>query len=131
MIRLTTAMTAATPMTTPSRVRMLRSLCAHRLSVAIATASEKFIRRARVPAAEPAGAWSDEPARAFIATLGALAPADARTGREPGLDLSMDTYAGECPHPNIRMRGEDCYGWGRAEGDEKQSGRPKRWNARK
>src|SRR5436190_22585179 len=42
-MRLTTAMTAATPMTTPISVRTLRSLCAQRLEVAIATASEKFI----------------------------------------------------------------------------------------
>src|SRR2546430_674714 len=42
-MRLTTAMTAATPMTTPMSVRTLRSLCAQRLEVAIATASEKFI----------------------------------------------------------------------------------------
>src|SRR5215471_2698878 len=43
LIRLTTAMTAATPMTTPISVRTLRSLCAHRLEEAIATASERFI----------------------------------------------------------------------------------------
>src|SRR5216117_1447541 len=43
LIRLTTAITAATPMTTPISVRTLRSLCAQRLEVAIATASEKFI----------------------------------------------------------------------------------------
>src|SRR5882757_1450098 len=42
-MRLTTAMTAATPMTTPMSVSTLRSLCAQRLEVAIATASEKFI----------------------------------------------------------------------------------------
>src|SRR6476646_5013843 len=42
-MRLTTAMTAATPITTPMSVRTLRSLCAQRLEVAIATASEKFI----------------------------------------------------------------------------------------
>jgi hypothetical protein len=36
-------MTAATPMTTPMRVRTLRNLCAQRLLVAIATASLKFI----------------------------------------------------------------------------------------
>src|SRR5882724_8608937 len=42
-MRLTTAITAATPMTTPMSVRTLRSLCAQRLEVAIATASEKFI----------------------------------------------------------------------------------------
>src|SRR5262252_10217289 len=43
LIKLTTAITAATPMTTPSSVSTLRSLCAQRLEVAIATASEKFI----------------------------------------------------------------------------------------
>src|SRR5204862_2373552 len=43
LIRLTTAITAATPMTTPISVRTLRSLCAQRLEAEIATASEKFI----------------------------------------------------------------------------------------
>src|SRR5215831_952669 len=43
LIKLTTAMTADTPMTTPTSVRTLRSLCAHRLEVEMATASEKFI----------------------------------------------------------------------------------------
>jgi hypothetical protein len=38
-------MTAATPITTPKRVNTLRNLCAHKLEVAIATASEKFIDR--------------------------------------------------------------------------------------
>ena len=43
-------MTAATPITTPKRVNTLRNLCAHKLEVAIATASEKFIDRfAAVP----------------------------------------------------------------------------------
>jgi hypothetical protein len=45
LIKLTTAITAATPMTTPSSVSTLRSLCAHKLDVAIFTASEKFIDR--------------------------------------------------------------------------------------
>src|SRR6266851_7018730 len=43
LIRLTTAITAATPMTTPTSVRTLRSLCAHRLEAEMATASDKFI----------------------------------------------------------------------------------------
>src|SRR5213593_3272302 len=43
LIRLTTAITAATPMTTPISVRMLRSLCAQRLEAEMATASDKFI----------------------------------------------------------------------------------------
>src|SRR6267378_5811367 len=43
LIRLTTAITAATPMTTPMSVKTLRSLCAHRLEAEIATASDKFI----------------------------------------------------------------------------------------
>src|SRR5579864_758844 len=43
LMRLTTAMTAATPITTPISVSTLRSLCAQRLDVDIATASEKFI----------------------------------------------------------------------------------------
>src|SRR5258707_4756372 len=45
LIKLTTAITAATPITTPSSVSTLRSLCAHKLDVAIFTASEKFIDR--------------------------------------------------------------------------------------
>src|SRR6266404_2520607 len=44
-MRLTTAITAATPITTPRSVSTLRSLCAHKLDVAIATASERFIDR--------------------------------------------------------------------------------------
>src|SRR6266404_451340 len=43
LIRLTTAMTAATPMTTPISVSTLRSLCAQRLEAEIATASDKFM----------------------------------------------------------------------------------------
>src|SRR2546422_6606802 len=46
-MRLTTAITAATPITTPMSVRMLRSLCAQRLEAEMATASEKFIADAR------------------------------------------------------------------------------------
>src|SRR5260370_6885249 len=43
LIRLTTAITAATPMTTPISVSTLRNLCAQRLEAEIATASAKFI----------------------------------------------------------------------------------------
>src|SRR5216684_9274328 len=43
LIRLTTAITAATPITTPTSVRMLRNLCAQRLEAEMATASDKFI----------------------------------------------------------------------------------------
>src|SRR5438552_184429 len=43
LMRLTTAMTAATPITTPISVKTLRSLCAQRLEAEIATASAKFI----------------------------------------------------------------------------------------
>src|SRR5260370_8977450 len=43
LIKLTTAITAATPITTPTSVRMLRSLCAQRLEAEMATASDKFI----------------------------------------------------------------------------------------
>src|SRR5208282_2788095 len=53
-------MTAATPMTTPTRVRTLRSLCAQRLLVAIATASLKFIVVARAMGVLPkytCGEW--------------------------------------------------------------------------
>src|SRR5882724_2032430 len=45
LMRPTTAITAATPITTPRSVSTLRSLCAHKLDVAIATASERFIDR--------------------------------------------------------------------------------------
>src|SRR5437667_5665653 len=45
LMRLTTAITAATPITTPRSVSTLRRLCAHKLDVAIATASERFIDR--------------------------------------------------------------------------------------
>src|ERR1700736_669813 len=43
LIKLTTAITEATPMTTPMSVSTLRSLCAHKLLVAMTTDSEKFI----------------------------------------------------------------------------------------
>src|SRR6266704_5734903 len=43
LMRLTTAITAATPMTTPISVSTLRSLCAQRLEAEMATASDKFI----------------------------------------------------------------------------------------
>src|SRR5712692_4699556 len=46
-MRLTTAMTAATPMTTPISVSTLRSLWAQRLPVAIPTASVRLIVDAR------------------------------------------------------------------------------------
>ena len=39
LTRLTTAITDVTPITTPSSVSTLRILCAHRLAVAIRTAS--------------------------------------------------------------------------------------------
>src|SRR6516164_5510821 len=62
LIKLTTAMTADTPMTTPTSVRTLRSLCAQRLEVEMATASEKFIvlrdRKAVAGPGELAGAWA-------------------------------------------------------------------------
>src|SRR6516162_11966568 len=54
LIKLTTAMTADTPITTPTRVRTLRSLCAQRLEVEMATASEKFmVLRDRNGVADP------------------------------------------------------------------------------
>src|ERR1700730_7658673 len=40
---LTTAITEVTPITTPRSVKTLRNLCAHRLAVAIRTASPKAI----------------------------------------------------------------------------------------
>jgi hypothetical protein len=75
----------------------------------MATASAKFMRRPRVPAVEPLIVRSDEPADALIATPSAVTPAEAETGREPGLDLSMDTDAGECPHLSIRMEAAWSY----------------------
>ena len=54
LIRLTTAITADTPMTTPISVSKLRSLWAHRLEVEMATASEKFmVLRDRAEVAVP------------------------------------------------------------------------------
>src|SRR6267143_150312 len=47
LIRLTTAITEVTPMTTPMSVSTLRSLCAHRLDVAIDTASVRCMVDAR------------------------------------------------------------------------------------
>src|SRR6202035_687080 len=47
LIRLTTAITEVTPMTTPISVRTLRSLCAQRLDVAIDTASVRCMLDAR------------------------------------------------------------------------------------
>src|ERR1700747_1377926 len=47
LMRLTTAMTEVTPITTPISVSTLRSLCAHKLDVAIDTASVKCMVDAR------------------------------------------------------------------------------------
>src|SRR5712675_1736709 len=47
LIKLTTAITEVTPMTTPIRVSTLRSLCAHKLDVAIDTASVRCMVDAR------------------------------------------------------------------------------------
>src|SRR6266404_4119388 len=47
LIRLTTAMTEVTPMTTPISVSTLRNLCAQRLDVAIDTASARCMVDAR------------------------------------------------------------------------------------
>src|ERR1700730_862 len=47
LIRLTTAITEVTPMTTPISVSTLRSLCAQRLDVAIDTASVRCMVDAR------------------------------------------------------------------------------------
>src|ERR1700720_4373166 len=47
LMRLTTAMTEVTPMTTPISVSTLRSLCAQRLEVAIETASVRCMVDAR------------------------------------------------------------------------------------
>jgi hypothetical protein len=51
-MRLSTAMTAATPMTTPISVSTLRSLCAQRLPVAIPTAAVGLIVDARAMSRE-------------------------------------------------------------------------------
>ena len=80
-------MTAATPITTPKSVNTLRNLCAHKLDVAIATASEKFIDRfavvsdrdcfAVVPDKDPREAEA-------AALLRASASADKRVARGLG-----------------------------------------------
>src|SRR5260221_12886496 len=61
LIRLTTAITAPTPITTPSSVSALRSLCAHRLDLAISTASLRFMLPRAPEAAAVLGALAVAP----------------------------------------------------------------------
>jgi hypothetical protein len=117
-------MTAATPITTPKRVNTLRNLCAHKLEVAIATASEKFIDRFAVVLDEDrfAAALDEDRFAAaldedrFAAALDEDRFADELdsmflAGRE--LDArrgwSMDKAVRECPHPNIRIAAQLNY----------------------
>src|SRR5215472_5392197 len=90
LIRLTTAITADTPMTTPISVSMLRSLCAHRLEVEMATASEKFmVLRDRAEVAVPC-----KPGWFGLCAVGS------------GIGFCGDTTAA---HPNIRAAGHWNY----------------------
>src|SRR5258708_3937161 len=90
-------MTAATPITTPSKVSTLRNLCAHKLAVAIATASEKFIDRFAVVLEE------DRFADGLDSMFFVGRELDARGG------WSMDKAMRECPHPNIRIAAQLNY----------------------
>ena len=78
---------------------MLLSLCAHKLDVAIFTASEKFIDRFAVVSdkdrfAVVLGNCSDRSRTGKSVTSG--------IGVEPVSGLSMAKLCGGCPHPNIR-----------------------------
>jgi hypothetical protein len=108
-------MTAATPITTPKSVNTLRSLCAHKLEVAIATASEKFIDRfAVVPEGDCFAVVSDKDRFAVASEIERFADEldsiffvgrelDARSG------WSMDKAMRECPHPTIRIAAQLNY----------------------
>ena len=101
-------MTAATPITTPRSVSTLRNLCAHKLEVAIATASEKFIDRfAVVPDEDRFAVVSDKDR--FVDELDSMffvgRELDARSG------WSMNKAMRECPHPNIRKGKLRNYEW--------------------
>src|SRR2546427_4391631 len=89
-MRLTTAMTAATPMTTPIRVSTLRSLCAQRLPVAIPTASVRLIVDAR--------AMSDE---------GTLVP-HPNIRASVGRSFLRTRHFGACRQITIRMERTYC-----------------------
>jgi hypothetical protein len=99
-------MTAATPITTPKSVNTLRNLCAHKLEVAIATASEKFIDRFAVVldkdrfavATEETPCVDELESMCFVGR-----ELDARRG------WSMDKAMRECPHPTIRVAAQLNY----------------------
>ena len=99
-------MTAATPITTPKSVNTLRNLCAHRLEVAIATASEKFIDRFAVVLGEDRFAVVLDEDR-FAVVLDAMFFAERELDARGG--WSMDKAMRECPHPNIRIAAQLNY----------------------
>src|SRR5260370_12140568 len=91
LIRLTTAMTAATPLTTPISVSTLRSLCAQRLEAEMATASDKFIvvgrgidpgdTNAPHPNIRPGGLQNNLPVRPVVSMLGEMIVLQKEKGR--------------------------------------------------
>ena len=104
-MRLTTAITAATPITTPRSVSTLRSLWAHKLDVAIATASERFIDCFAVVLGENRFAvLLDEDRFAITPIATRLFAAGTANGlvKDPVSGWSMNKVMQECPHPNIR-----------------------------
>jgi len=80
------------------------------------------MRRVRVPVIETTFVCADEPVDAFIATPSAVTPAEADTGGEPGLNLSMDTDAEEYPHLSIRMEARWSYRVWVKKSEEKKTG---------
>src|SRR5439155_23558185 len=99
----------ATPITTPRSVSTLRSLCAHKLDVAIATASERFIDRFAVVVDENRFAvvvdenrFAPAPIAAPSATRSFAAATAGRLVKDPVSGWSMNKVMRECPHPNIR-----------------------------
>ena len=109
LMRLTTAITAATPITTPRSVSTLRSLCAHKLDVAIATASERFIDRFavvldgdRFAVVLDENCFAPAPIAAPPATRSFAAGTANGLGKDPVSGWSMNKVVQECPHPNIR-----------------------------
>src|SRR5437762_13684404 len=116
LMRLTTAITAATPITTPRSVSTLRSLCAHKLDVAIATASERFIDRFAVVVDENRFAvvvdenrFAPAPITAPSATRSFAAATAGRLVKDPVSGWSMNKVMRECPHPNIRSEASINY----------------------
>src|SRR6266436_6481521 len=118
LMRLTTAITAATPITTPRSVSTLRSLCAHKLDVAIATASERFIDRFavvldgdrfavvldgdRFAVVLDGDRFAHAPIAAPPATRSFAAGTANGLGKDPVSGWSMNKVVQGCPHPNIR-----------------------------